>query len=572
VAVSLVIVLTHVNLTRATTPASAVFVNGRVLKMDPANQMAQALAIKGARIVAAGSNADIMRQVGRGTRIYDLSGKTLMPGFIDAHGHFPQSEQPGVYLNSPPLGRIRNIEDLVSALKAAAPSVPPGKLVYGWGYDDTLLAERRQPTRQDLDRVSLDQPVFILNLSAHSGVANSRALAMVGIDANTPSPPGGVIVKDQNTGQPTGLLQETAMWRLAGIAADVSDAQYAMMVEKAAKAYAQVGVTMAQAGWIDEPEFRRLVMVSHRGTVPIRLIVWPFFNTLGPKFLSGELKAKQFDTDRFRVGAIKLAADGSIQGYTGYLSKPYYTPFHGDADYRGFPAMPRDELTHWVTQYHCAGFQIAIHANGDAAIDDVIFAFGQAQARCHRDDPRMILVHAQMARDDQLDAMKALGITPSFFSSHTYYWGDRHRDIFMGPERAARMSPTHSALERGLRFTVHSDTPVTPMNPLMLVWCTVNRLSTSGKHIGADQRISIIQALRAVTIDAAWQAFREHDLGSIEPGKYADLVVLDGDVLDPEKLDKVIVDSTWVGGVKVFERAPTPPAAKTAEDNGGLIK
>jgi len=163
-------------------------------------------------------------------------------------------------------------------------------------------------------------------------------------------------------------------------------------------------------------------------------------------------------------------------------------------------------------------------------------------------------VHAQMARDDQLDAMKSLGMTPSFFSAHTYYWGDRHRRIFMGPERADRMSPTRSALDRGLRFTVHLDTPVTPMNPLLLVWSTVNRISTGGQVIGADQRIPVMQALRAVTIDAAWQNFLDRDVGSLEPGKYADLVVLDGDVLNAADLRQVAVDSTWVGGVNIYQR------------------
>ena len=523
--------------------------------MNPNNAVTEAIAIEGARIVAVGTSAEIMSRVGVKTIVHDLMGKTLMPGFIDAHGHFPQSEQPGVYLNSPPLGRISDIDALVQALKEAATQRRHGGLIYGWGYDDTLLAERRQPTRQDLDKVSRELPVFIMHISGHLGVANSAALALVGIDETTPNPPGGIIDKDPVSGRLTGLLQENAMLPLVDIATKVSDGEYSKMAIRAARRYAEVGVTSAQAGWVDEVEFKRLARASGTGQVPLRLVVWPFYNTLGPKLLSGELNPTKYDTDRFHVGAIKFVADGSIQGYTGYLSKPYFTPYHGDPKYRGFPALPREELAQRVSEYHCAGFQIAIHANGDAAIDDAIFAFSKAQERCHRDDPRMILVHAQMARDDQLDLMKSLGMTPSFFSAHTYYWGDRHWDIFMGPQRAARMSPTRSALDRGLRFTVHLDTPVTPMNPLLLVWSTVNRISTSGRIIGAEQRIPVMQALRAVTIDAAWQSFLEHDLGSLEAGKYADLVVLDGDVLIPDAIRRVQVDSTWIGGMNIYQRA-----------------
>ena len=538
----------------AANSATQVFVNGRVLTMSPDDRMAEAIAIEGTRIVAVGTDAEIKKYIGPATAVHDLSGKTLMPGFIDAHGHFPQSEQPGVQLGSPPIGPIRNIAGLVEALQVAAAASTPGHLVYGWGYDDTLLAEGRQPTRQDLDEVSRELPVFIMHVSAHLGVANSRALALIGIDKNTPNPPGGVIDRDPKTGEPTGLLEESAMLPLANRAAMVSDAQYSAMAARAARRYAQVGVTLAQAGWIDAVELRRLARASKLGTVPQRLVVWPFYNTLGPKILSGQVNPRQYDTAKFHIGAIKFAADGSIQGYTAYLSKPYYTPYRGDPNYRGFAAMPRDELAHWMGKYHCAGYQLAVHANGDAAIDDVIFAFRQAQERCHREDPRMIVVHAQMARDDQLDAMKSLGMTPSFFSAHTYYWGDRHRRIFMGPERADRMSPTRSALDRGLRFTVHLDTPVTPMNPLLLVWSTVNRISTGGQVIGADQRITVLQALRAVTIDAAWQNFLDRDVGSLEPGKYADLVVLDGDVLNAADLRQVVVDSTWVGGVNIYQR------------------
>ncbi len=198
---------------------------------------------------------------------------------------------------------------------------------------------------------------------------------------------------------------------------------------------------------------------------------------------------------------------------------------------------------------HAAGWQVTVHGNGDAAIDDILDAFDQAQGAHPRQDTPHMIIHAQMARDDQLDRMKNLGIVPSFFSLHTFYWGDRHREIFMGPTRTARMSPARSALDRGVRFTIHADSPVVPMEPLRLVWAAVNRLSRSVVVIGAEQTISVEQALRAVTIDAAGQHFEATEKGSLEAGKLADLVILSQNPLDhPERIDEIRVLKTVVGG------------------------
>ena len=209
-----------------------------------------------------------------------------------------------------------------------------------------------------------------------------------------------------------------------------------------------------------------------------------------------------------------------------------------------------------VKQLHRSGYQIAIHANGDAAIDDVIHAYREAQRDYPRPDARHRIEHCQMVRKDQLDAIAELGVTPSFFVGHVFYWGDRHRDIFMGPERAAGISALRSAIDRGIRFTVHDDTPVTPVNPLQLVWVSVNRLTKSEQVLGPDERVTPIEALRAVTIDAAWQNFEEEIKGSIEAGKLADLVILSDNpvTVDPETIRDIQVLETIVGGQTVFTR------------------
>jgi predicted amidohydrolase YtcJ len=290
--------------------------------------------------------------------------------------------------------------------------------------------------------------------------------------------------------------------------------------------------------------------------VPLRLVVWPDVS-LARAIDDGQVTLKQ--TDKFTVGAAKIISDGSIQGYTGYLTTPYFVlPEDASQDYRGYPTLTADELADIVKDLHARGWQVAVHANGDAAIDATIDAVAQAQRAFPRDDPRHIVVHAQMTRDDQLEPYRVLGMTPSFFPAHVYYWGDRHRDIFLGPVRAARISPLKTAMGKRVRYTIHLDTPVVPIDPLLLVWTASRRETSSGKVLGAEERIDVMQALRATTIDAAWQVFQEDNRGSIEPGKLADLVVLSGDPLaDPDALRELVVEKTLIGGVVVFARQET---------------
>jgi predicted amidohydrolase YtcJ len=311
--------------------------------------------------------------------------------------------------------------------------------------------------------------------------------------------------------------------------------------------YLAQGVTTAQSGAGDQSMLDGLHALSRFGVIPLRLILWPL-DMAADAILDGSFEFEP-DGKWVRRGAVKLIADGSIQGYTGYLSQPYHVPPGDDPSFRGYPRIPREKLIEQVVHFHRAGMQVAVHGNGDASIDDILDAFEEAQRVAPREDPRFIIIHAQMARPDQLDRMAKLDVIPSFFTLHTYYWGDRHRDLFMGPERASRMSPAKSALDRGIRFTIHCDTPVVPMEPLRLVWAAVNRRSTGGAVIGAAERIEPMQALRAVTIDAAYQHFEEADKGSLEVGKLADLTILSRSPLDdPEQIDEIQVQQTILGG------------------------
>ena len=532
-----------------------IFNNGTILTMDAGNSTAEAVAVRNGRVEAVGTNQEVNQLISDECVVVDLKGKTVIPGFIEAHGHFPWSgfDAVGVNLNSPPIGTMTCISEVIESLKKKAVETEKGKWVFGTGYDDTNLVEKRLLTRADLDEVSIDPPVFVNHISGHIGMANRLALEAAGIDANTPNPEGGVISRDAKTDEPTGVLEEAANFMVFQLATNFTMEENLAIIKWSVEDYARNGVTTVQAGFTNEKLLSGLSAASKYGQIPLRIITWPD-PELSEKIIEGKIEAGAHNTEIFQIGAVKIIGDGSIQGYTAYLSEPYHVPFKDDKDYRGYPVTERKVLVELVKKFHQAGRQLAIHGNGDATIDDIIYAVDQAQKEYPRKDHRHIIVHCQTARYDQLDQMKRLGITPSFFSAHAYYWGDRHYNIFLGPQRACRQNPAKTALNKGIPFSIHLDTPVTPINPLLLVWSAVNRLSTGGNIIGGDERISALQALRATTIDAAWQVFQEDNRGSVEVGKYADLVVLsDNPLQQPDTINNIKVLETIVGGRTIYE-------------------
>ncbi len=535
-------------------PTTTVFLGGPILTMDAGNSVVEALAIEGDTILAAGTTEEVRAAVGDSARVVDLDGRALLPGFVDAHGHFPGTGLYAVHadLNSPPIGEIETIEDIVAIMRMRAADTSSRRWLIGMGYDDTLLNERRHPTRADLDRASSEHAVAIMHISGHLAVANSKALEAMNIGPATPDPEGGRIVRDPHTGEPTGVLEETAAADVLERIQSPSILDSLKILRAAAEDYAQAGVTTAQNGLADARQLRALELASRLGLLPIRLVAWPSADTARDMLAEGE-EFDSYDPDWFRVGAVKLVADGSIQGYTGYLTEPYHEAPATHPEFRGYPRMPAEELDEQLAEFHSAGLQVAIHGNGDAAIDMVLDAVEGALSSSPDADARPVLVHAQMARDDQLERMKRLGVVPSFFVLHTFYWGDRHREVFIGPRRSARISPLAGALKRDLLFTIHADAPVVPMEPLRLVWSAVNRRSRSGQLMGVQERISPMQALRAVTIDAAYQHFEEEQKGSLEPGKLADLVILSSSPLEnPGSIHEIRVLETFVGGRSVF--------------------
>lgn len=546
----------------ATRPPSApeheIYVNGNVLTMDATGTVSEAVSLREGLIDSVGSSEEILALVSDNTVVVDLRGRTVLPGFIDAHGHFPGSGQTvfSADLNSPPIGEVTNLSQLLERLTRLAQARSDGWII-GHGYDDTLLAERRHPNRDDLDTVSSDRPVAIIHVSGHLAVVNSAALAILGIDSESVDPEGGVIVREPDSDggrRPNGVLEETAARAVWEYTLDLSAMDALRMTTQAAEEYLAAGVTTASAGGMPSAVATLLGFLSQLNQFPQRVALFPLFEEVGEQLLDGSVTLDGFAKARVSAPRVKIIADGSIQGYTGYLSAPYHVPYKGDPDYRGYASVPREVLFQQVAGLYERRIQVAIHCNGDASIEDGLDAIEYAMQQHPWPEARPLMIHAQMTREDQIARMAELGVTPSFFSAHTYYWGDRHAAIFMGPERAANMSPARWAQDAGVRFSSHLDTPVTPMLPLQAVWSQVERMSTSGTVIGPDQRIDRLSALRAVTIDAAWQVFMDDVIGSIEPGKDADLVVLSDNPLTALDIRSLKVDRTIIAGATVYKR------------------
>jgi len=537
-------------------PGLQVWTNGRVLTMDADGRQVTALVIEHDRIVTVGSDEDVQRWLPDADVVLDLEGRTVLPGFIEAHGHFPGAGLVAVAadLNSPPIGTVRTIPEALETLKLVDAERPGDDWLIGFGYDDTMLEEMRHFTRADLDGVSTTRPILAMHISGHMAVVNSLALERSGITAETPDPPGGEIRKDPATGEPTGLLLETASRPLQLEALNMPPLQQVAVVRSAVELYAAQGFTTVQNGLATLEQIKGMSGASKVGLIPQRLVLWPK-DELGLEVAEGTLDLGQYASDRVHIGAAKFVGDGSIQGYTGFLSEPYYQPGEHAAEYRGYPNIDAATLKTQVKAIHCSGQQVAVHGNGDAAIDQFLDAWEAALEACPADDARPVLVHAQMSRADQLERMKKLGVTPSFFSAHVYYWGDRHRDLFLGPERAARISPAASALALGLPFTTHLDTPIVPIDSMLQLWTPVARETSSGQALGTEERVSVEQALRAMTSDAAWQLRMEQQVGSIEEGKQADLVILSANPLNYDgDLRGIRVERTLVGGVTIYQK------------------
>lgn len=521
-----------------------VLINAQVLTVNPAQPTAQAILIRNNRIAAIGDQQSVLKQASSAAQVIDLEGRTVTPGFIDAHSHFPVSGLSAVSVNvaPPPVGPGVSKVAVLQRIAQAVPQQVAGDdadFILGFNYDNTAFDNPAHPTRTELDAVSNGYPVYLWHSSGHLGVANSAALKRLGIDEFSPAIKGGQRIKDDN-GQLTGLLLENSAPSLARLVQQLSWPDRWKIVSAARDDYLAAGVTSLQNGYASMAMHRLLHGLHKLGVVPQRVKTWLAHN----KLASSEQRHFPPNT------TIKIIVDGSPQGLTAFLTEPFRVPAFGPNN-AGFPIFTQSVLNAVVLRYHRLGYQLALHGNGDAAIDQIIHAVEAAQLAEPREDPRHLLVHAQLVRPDQLQRMNAIGLSPTFFTAHTFFWGDWHRQT-LGEARAAGLSPAASARKSGLRFSLHADTPVTPMNIFTMMWAASERQTRSGLVLGPVERIDRAAALRAVTLDAAWQAFREHEVGSLEVGKLADLVVLSENPITALDIRQVVVEQTWIGGQRHY--------------------
>jgi predicted amidohydrolase YtcJ len=515
----------------AQSSADAIYYDGTIITVNDRQPTVEALSVRGGKILAVGSTSEVFGGRSPKTRMVDLHGKTLLPGFVDGHSHIGMLalgwNVPS--LAPPPVGTVQSIADIRRIMRQyiAANHIPPGEFVYGQGYDDSLLAEHRHPNRGDLDAITSDHPMCLRHISGHLATCNSSALALLHITRDTPDPQGGRIFRDPATKEATGVLGDQAAAPIAKLIKPLPFAEQEKNFLAVQNYYAAFGYTTAQEGASSDPVIHLLKQENDSGNLKIDVISYPL-----AQLVDGIIKAegihmgKAYDK-HMKYPGIKIVEDGSPQGKTAYLSAPYFhPPAEFGAGYRGFPMLKQDQLNATYTNAFSKDWQVQTHCNGDACIDMVLTAIRKAYAACGADDRRPVIIHSQVVRPDQLDAYAELHIIPSFFEAHTFYWGDWHREEVLGPERAAFISPLHSALTRGIVFSIHSDAPITPPNPMLLWWAAVNRLTRSNYVLGPGERVDALTALKALTIWPAYQQFDDKVKGTLEPGKYADLVIL----------------------------------------------
>ncbi len=539
-------------------PADTIYIGGTILTIDDDQPSVEAVAVRDGRIVAVGSRDDVLAVAGRGATQIDLNGRTLLPGFVDSHGHVYAIglQASSANLLPPPDGEGHDIAAIDELLRDwVANNTGPLKetgWIVGFGYDDSQLAEGRHPNRDELDQVSTDQPVLVIHQSGHLGAVNSKALELVGIDANTPDPDGGVYRRRPGSNEPDGVLEEYALFTFLGaLASNFSDAINEEMAEAGAELAASYGYTTAQEGRASADGVAAMERVAGRNGFAIDVVAYP--DVLEVDDVNPSLEYR----DRFRVGGVKLTIDGSPQGKTAWLTEPYYVVPEGQPeDYRGYAAI--DEATTFAAteKAFANGWQILCHGNGDAAIDRYIEAIRRATAKYPDVDNRPVLIHGQTLRLDQVDELQELGIFPSLFPMHTFYWGDWHRDSVLGPERADNISPTGWLMERDMMFGSHHDAPVALPDSMRVLSATVTRRTRSGDILGPMHRVPVDIALKALTIWPAWQHFEEANKGSIEVGKLADFVILSDNPLTiaEDQLGDIEVLETIKEGETIYSR------------------
>jgi predicted amidohydrolase YtcJ len=540
-------------------PQTRVFRGGTILTVDSRFREAEALAIRGDRILAVGAEADVLKAAGPGATIVELDGKVLLPGFIDPHTHVLAGALADSVMENVGMSRFSTAAEVLAHLTARAAATPKGEWVMARNFDPALQAGPDALTFAELDAVSRDVPVFVMNASGHLAYANRKAFQAANIPADVANPPGAEFVRD-DAGRLTGVMKNNvAFLKLASAAPAMARAEPVSALVALLAKWGSLGLTtvseLALGGLTQSPKDVELLSAARRsGQLKARIRAYPFYTVGADAWDKAGVRPGNGDS-MVRIAGYKLVADGSNQGFTGLQREPYL-----NSDSRGTAYMTAEELKAAAVDRARAGWPLALHANGDAAIDvvlDACEAVRDAGIDLARVRPR--IEHCSMLHDGQIARMKALGVSASFLIGHVHFWGVWMRDRVFGPDRVNLLGRLNSVDKAGVGYTIHSDFMVTDPDPLHMIQMAVTRTTWKepGFVLNPAERVQVESAIRALTSEAAWQLFSEHEIGSLEPGKFADMVVLEQDPrkVPADRIRHIRVLETWLNGESVYRAA-----------------
>lgn len=513
---------------------SKLYYNGDIITMEKEGETVEAVLTKDGKILKIGNLDEVKKFCDESTEEVDLQGKTLMPSFIDPHGHVTLVGQMDSACN---LSECITFESIIETLKKYTEenNINEDGIIFGYAYDHNFLPDEKHPTKEYLDQVSTTIPVCLLHTSAHMGCANSKMLELANVTAEMEDPKGGLIGRVEGSKEPNGYLEENGMFATMGLLQGRMKFDLVTNMKSAQMEYIKNGITTVQDGATDGNSLAMLKGLSLQGLLDIDVVSYPMVKEDTETVFAENSQYDNKYSNRLKLGGYKVVLDGSPQGKSAWMTEPYL-----DSDgYCAYPWFEDSKVEEFLALGIKNNKQILVHCNGDAAGDQFLRCYKSALEKSdnpNKDNLRPVMIHCQTAREDQIDIMKELKMIPSVFVGHVYYWGDVHVKN-LGKERGERVSPVQSCFDRGLVVNFHQDPPVTLPKALHSLWTAVNRVTRKGNVIGKEQICSVYDGLKAITINGAYSYFEEDTKGSIKEGKLADLVILDNNPLKVDKME-----------------------------------